>query len=468
MAGLVTRRISLGFASSRTLDHSQKRRATPADTHVFHDFVPQLQTPRAIPSIPTPTRVTPAAMVSAAAKSFSQLGLAILAYMLGVTLIITLLPFQFRRPETWRVMMTGDAVDIVANVLMFVPLGFLYRLGTRHHARHTTLRVLWIGAIVSSAIESAQLFEIERYTSPLDIGTNALGAWFGALAADHAASRLREGDAMVGRFSLELPLMGLIYLIIPLLWLNALAAGSDAFHASLSVLVAVFGASILGGLQRGHFGPDRSVAPQTTAAATMVWYVAGTFPLLPREPGVVAIGAAVAGLLAWRRGAVGYPGEGIERRYEVPVLRSALPAYVAYLAILGASPLLGGVGAWSLGLGFPGVATEWTKVEILRLLELVAAFTLLGYMIAEFRGRVLERYADAFPRLVTWTSGACLAIEMARGFDAGRGASLARALLLLAASLYGGWLYYLQRAHIRHLLGTERGRPGGPARVSAC
>ncbi|MBC7896038.1 MAG: VanZ family protein [Cytophagaceae bacterium] len=397
-------------------------------------------------------------MVSAAAKSFSQLGLAILAYMLGVTLIITLLPFQFRRPEQWRVMMTGDAVDIVANVLMFVPLGFLYRLGTRHHTRHTTMRVLWMGAIMSSAIETAQLFEIERYTSPLDIATNALGAWLGALVADLAATRLREGDAVVGRFSLELPLMGLVYLIIPLLWLNALAAGSDPFHASLSVLVAVFGASILGGLQRSHFGPDRSVSAPTTAAATMVWYVAGTFPLLARVPGIVAIGAVVAGVVAWRRGAVGHPGQGLERRYEVPVMRSALPAYVAYLAILGASPLLGGVGSWSAGLGFPGVATEWTKAEILRLLELVAAFTLLGYMMAEFRGRVIARYREAFPRLLVWTGMACLSLECVRGFNAGLGASGGRALLLLAASLYGGWLYYLQRSHITQLLGVDRDR----------
>lgn len=426
---------------------------------------PLLPTPRSIPSLPTSAPPTPATLVSAASKSFSQLGLAILAYVLGVTLIITLLPFQFRRPEQWRVMMTGDAVDIIANVLMFVPLGFLYRLGTRHHARHTTMRVLWIGAIVSSAIETAQLFEIERYTSPLDIATNALGAWLGALAADRVATRLREGDAVVGRFSLELPLMGLVYLIIPLLWLNALAAGNDLFHASLSVLVAVFGASILGGLQRSHFGPDRGVAAQTTAAATMVWYVAGTFPLLARAPGVVGVGAVVAGLLAWRRGAVGYPGEGIERRYEVPVLRSTVPAYVAYLAILGASPLLGGVGGWSASLGFPGVATEWTKVEILRLLELVAAFTLLGYMLAEFRGRVIERYGEGFPRLLAWTGTACLAIELVRGFDAGHGASVARALLLLTASLYGGWLYYVQRSHIRHLLGAERERGVG-SRVS--
>jgi glycopeptide antibiotics resistance protein len=381
--------------------------------------------------------------------------LAILAYMLGVTLIITLLPFQFRRPEQWRVMMTGDAVDIVANVLMFVPLGFLFRLGTRHHARHSALRVLWIGALVSAAIESAQLFEVERYTSPLDVATNALGAWLGALLADRAGAHLREGDAMIGRFSLELPLMGLVYLIVPLLWLNALASGSDALHGALSVLVAVFGASILGGLQRSHFGPHRGVRARATALATIAWYVAGTFPLLPAFPLIVVVGGVVAALLAWHRGTVGYPGEVDERRYEVPVLRSATPAYVAYLMLLGASPLLGGTAAWRMELGFPGEAAVWTKVQILRLLELVAAFTLLGYMIAEFRGRVVERYGRAVPRLAAWTGAAGAMIEGLHGFASGHGASLVRWLLLGVAGLYGGWLYYLQRSHIRHLLAVS-------------
>ena len=380
--------------------------------------------------------------------------------MVGVTVIITLLPFRFAWPHAWRVLLTGNVVDVVANILMFVPLGFLYRLGTRHHRRHTALRVLWIGAIVSSAIESAQLFELERFTSPLDVATNALGAWLGALASDRAAYRLREGDAIVGRLSLELPLMGLVYLMVPLLWLNALAAGGDQVHAGLSVLVAVFGASILGGLQRCHFGPDRGVRPRSTGVATCLWYAAGAFPLLPQAPWVVAAGGVAAGALAWVRGAVGAEGHVRERRYEVAVLMSAVPAYATYLAVLGGWPVVEAAGPWSAGLGFPGVAAEWTKLEILRLLELVAAFTLLGYMVAEYRGRVIAGFKQAFPRLFLWSVAVSLAIEGLRGFHAGHGASGARAAVLLSASLYGGWLYYLQRSHVMQLL-SERPLPNG-------
>ncbi|MGQ0649402.1 MAG: VanZ family protein [Gemmatimonadaceae bacterium] len=374
-----------------------------------------------------------------------------------MTLIITLLPFQFAWPSTWRVMLTGDGIDIGANVLMFIPLGFLYRLGTRHHQRHSALRVLWVGALLSAAIESAQLFEVERFTSPLDVATNALGAFVGAVASDRTAERLRAGEGVVGRLSLELPLMGLVYLILPLLWLNGLASGDSTGHAGLSLLVAVFGASILGGLQRCHFGPDRAVKARQTALATVAWYVGGAFPLLPNAPGVVAGGGILAGLLAWWRGSgsVGPDATGVERRYEVTVLRSALPAYVAYLVLLGVSPLMAGIGPWSAGLGFPGTAMDWTKLEILRHLELVAAFTLLGYVLAESRGRSHPEFSTAFRRICLWSLGAAASIELFRGFHVGHGASVTRLTMLVGASLYGGWLYYLQRAHVQQLLGRR-------------
>jgi VanZ family protein len=391
----------------------------------------------------------------------TRLGLALLAYMLAVTLIITLLPFQFDRPERIRVMLTGGPIDVVANVLLFIPLGFLYRLARRNAHRHSALQVLWIGAVVSMGIESAQLFEIERYTSVLDVTTNALGAWIGALAFDQASLRARVDGRLIGRLALELPLMGLIYLLIPLLWLNALSSGGQLERGAMSLLLGVFGASLLGGMQRHHFGPSRALDPRVTAGAATIWFLSGGFPSLPTRPLTFIAGAVTVAALAWWQGRRPIALAAANRRFEVPLLSSAAPAYAAYLVLITVAPLLGGTAAWSIGIGFPGIASEWTKMEILRFLELVAAFTLLGYMVAEYRGRIVEAYRDALPRIGAWGLAAMLIGEAARGYHAGHGASFARGVVLLAATLYGGWLYYLQREHVVEVLATDSARGRG-------
>ncbi|MEO7964390.1 MAG: VanZ family protein [Gemmatimonadaceae bacterium] len=394
--------------------------------------------------------------VGDSAESGAKLGGALLGYMLGVTLIITLLPFQFDWPSHWRVMYTGDVIDIVANVLLFLPLGFLYRLARRNASRHSTLTILWIGALLSMAIESAQLFEVERYTSVLDVATNALGAWIGAMSVDRFASRLRIDGTLIGRLSLELPLMGLVYLLIPLLWLNALASGAQVERTFLALLLGVFGASILGGMQRHHFTPASALGARQMAFGAAAWFLIGGFPGFAKRPFAFAAVSVLIAALAWWRGSRPFVATTQNRRFEVPVLQSAAPAYAAYMALLTVAPLLDGVGRWQLGIGFPGVATEWTKMEILRFLELVAACTLLGYMVAEFRGRVVALFRDALPRLVIWGVAVTVAGEFARGWHAGHGASAARGVVLAAALIYGGWLYYLQRSHVVRLLGDKR------------
>jgi hypothetical protein len=123
--------------------------------------------------------------------------------------------------------------------------------------------------------------------------------------------------------------------------------------------------------------------------------------------------------------------------------------------VLVVSPLLPEAGSWKGRLGFPGVAPS--PVETAQLLELCAAFTLVGYMAAELRGRDVMHYRDALPRLIAWAMGLALAAETARGFEL-HGASLIRGVLLVATCLYGGWLYYLQRDHVIALVARKRAR----------
>ncbi len=375
--------------------------------------------------------------------------------MLVVTLIVTLLPFQFHWPRQWNVRVDGPALDIAANVLLFAPLGFLYRLAFR---QGSALRVLWIGALLSTSIEAAQLFASTREASLVDVAANTLGAWFGALAFDAAARSGKADGRLIGWLALELPLMALTYLLVPLLWVSALAGGGG-LRSIMPILPGVFGAILLGGLQRNYFGPRGVAEPRHTAAFAATWFLCGAFPLLSRHPLYLVCGVAAVGALCWGLARRPLHDTGSSRRFEVPLLKEAAPVYATYLLMIVALPLRSGVGDWTFSIGFPEVVSN--RLEILRLMELLAAFTLVGYMVAEFRGRSDVRYGDAASRLLAWGVVLALATEVTLGYQRGYGASPARGMLLVGTVLYGGWLYHLQRAHVVRLLsGSARDAQG--------
>jgi hypothetical protein len=358
------------------------------------------------------------------------------------------------------VKLAGDALDFVANVLLFIPLGFLYRLtvpGTRWAG---TRYVLGVGAAMSLAIETVQLFQPSRQTTLLDVVANTCGMGLGAAAFERIARLHRIDGRLIEWLALELPLMALVYLLVPLLWVNTLALGGEWPRLTGTLLIGAFGATVVGGIQRYYLGPSGEAQPRDTAGFTAIWFVAGAFAMLRFEPAVLVGGALVLACLCWLLGAWRTAETGANRRFEIGLLRSAAPLYGAYLALIVAAPLVDARGAWHFQLGFAGTTSN--RLEILRLLELTAAFTLVGYMVAEMRGRAATRYAQTLPRLLAWGVSLALAVQVAHGFHPDLGGSLAHAMLLAAATVYGGWLYHLQRAHVvQHLAASRpRVRPG--------
>ncbi|HYC44010.1 MAG TPA: VanZ family protein [Burkholderiales bacterium] len=386
------------------------------------------------------------------ADTGARLGMALLGYMLAVTIFVTLVPFRFEWPSEWRVLVSGGRADIVANVLLFIPLGFLYCLSAPVSRPRSILHVVAAGLIASAMIETLQLFEPQRRAALSDVVANAAGAWLGAVVFDRLARSLRPRDHLLGWLALELPLMGLIYLLIPLLWVSSISSNDDPWRAAVTLSIGLFGAILLGGMQRHYFGPARASDAAETGVFAAIWLLAGTFPLLAWHP-IHVIGAAVfTGMLCWWLGRRRVSGSG-NRRFEVPLLKVAARAYAVYLVMAILVPLRAGTEPWTLFLWFQSHADH--RNEILRLLELVAAFTLVGYMNVEFRGRDVMLYKEALPRLLGWGLGLAFAAQVARGFQPGYGASVAAGGILVAATLYGGWLYHLQRAHVMRLLSAS-------------
>ncbi len=119
----------------------------------------------------------------------------------------TLLPFQFQfgsaalRSKThwvnWdpRTLTTGEPTpltDLVANVLFFMPLGFIGVHGQRRRrSAELVFRSAFAGFMLSAAVEIAQFFTPDRNPATSDVITNTLGAALGAMLAVWARTRLQ-------------------------------------------------------------------------------------------------------------------------------------------------------------------------------------------------------------------------------------------------------------------------------------
>ena len=79
--------------------------------------------------------------------------------------------------------------DTAQNVMLFVPFGVLGAMALRTPVRHTAVRVALAtsaGAALSVAVETAQLFTVDRVASISDVVTNTTGTLLGATVAEQA------------------------------------------------------------------------------------------------------------------------------------------------------------------------------------------------------------------------------------------------------------------------------------------
>ena len=377
----------------------------------------------------------------------------LLGYLAGITAVITLAPFRFApaaAPQlSWRV----DPSDVLGNVLLFLPLGFLFRAAVRSAAARRPLAAFASGAAASVAFEAAQLFLPGRFPSPVDVLANGAGAGLGAFAHERVESRLDAG--LVRVLALELPLMNLVYLLVPLLWLDGLAAGGEAGRLVLAPLLGLVGGLVIVAIWRHHLGGLVGRTPAALAALAGCWYAVGAFPGLARRPGLLLAGTVVIALIVWL--AAGRPAvTARDRRFELPTLRRVWPLLGGYLLLSALWPLPWTARAWHGAWGLLALGDMPGVVPMLRALEYLAAFTLLGYTVAEARGRLVEPPG----RLALWVAAVCLAaaavLEGLRGFHPAHGASGLAWLLAGAAGLYGGFIYRRQLATVRALLAGSR------------
>ncbi|HKU39575.1 MAG TPA: VanZ family protein, partial [Polyangiales bacterium] len=133
----------------------------------------------------------------------------LLAYVVGMAALATLWPFEFR-PFAGHWIAESTVEDVLLNLGLLAPAGFLWRIAQPGRRLVASLDALALGALLSALLESVQLFLPARCASPTDVFMNAVGAWAGACL--HDALRRRYADAWLVRVCLTLPLTKLLYL----------------------------------------------------------------------------------------------------------------------------------------------------------------------------------------------------------------------------------------------------------------
>lgn len=346
-------------------------------------------------------------------------------------------------PERVRFTFDSDLNNAISNILLFLPIGFFYRLSTRKRG------ALLIGTIISISIELLQIFIPARTPSIVDILTNAVGAGIGAAFNDFISSRIAISKGTVGRLRLETPLMGLVYLLTALLWTNSMALANEPNRVLLTTLLGICGAVVLSDLFRHWWEKvDYRISSYASLSAG-IWFLLGISPSL-RQPGpslIIGLGIMIlAGILTI------LPQRSTERRFEQATLKKVLPIFAFYLTLLALWHPFRSLTDWHWSIGFTNQITETSMSVLMPRIEYLVAFTVLGYLFAEWRGRAEIPLQQDLPRLFISGIGAIVVLEIFVGFQVGSGASVARSMMAIISALFGGTIYHLLRAHIRFLL----------------
>ena len=378
-------------------------------------------------------------------RTGQRLAAAVLGYIVLLIFLLTWNPFYLAQPDNLNLSLHIGPRDAIRNIILFLPVGFLYRL-----TRGSGAGAILLGLGISAIAEVGQLFMPARTPSFIDLGMNTLGSWLGAILHDLFASRIAMSPRLVGNLALEVPLMGLLYLLVPLLWVNRLIT-DDLSRWLLTGMIGACGAIVLSDTFQQWWGSPRFRSLGRVAIAAATWFLVGMGPSLISQPRFGFMSLAAITILTTSLAAIPRPAS--DHRFERATLIRLIPIFIMYLFFSALWPPFQPMQPWHGVFGL----TDQPVVEDVRinfrLLEHLATFTVLGYIAAEWRGRAELSWRRDLPRLLIIATISTLILEGLIGFQSGPGASLLRAIIAIGGALFGGAIYHLQRDHVRFLLG---------------
>jgi VanZ family protein len=234
---------------------------------------------------------------------------------------------------------------------------------------------------------------------------------------------------------------------------NRLVPGDPLTRWLLTSLIGVCGAVVLGDVFQQWWGQVNLRSLWRVALAAGIWFFVGIGPSLLSHSllgftslgGIAILAAALAAI----------PKASSNRRFERATLTRLVPGFILYLIFQALWPFFQPIIAWHGSFGLlDHNPQEDIRVNI-RLIEHLAAFTVLGYILAEWRGRAELSWGRDFPQLLLLGMFSAVTLEILVGFQPGLGASFVRLLIATCGAVFGGILYHFQRDHVRFLLGRS-------------
>ena len=210
------------------------------------------------------------------------LGAGLLLYILVVTLLFTLAPYDYSFTNLNRLnnFFGWEIKDSIMNIILFIPIGFLLFpiLPEGKKYFYATL----FGFLFSSFIELNQIFIPTRSPGFNDIVTNSVGTLIGSLGHQYIQKYVRAKSETL--LHLGIPVMNIVFLMIPFLWLSSFAAGYEVDRLWLLLLLGIIGAVLVSEIYINRI-PDKSFVYLILFSFLLsTWYLISIFPALVKYP----------------------------------------------------------------------------------------------------------------------------------------------------------------------------------------
>jgi hypothetical protein len=106
---------------------------------------------------------------------------------------------------------------------------------------------------------------------------------------------------------------------------------------------------------------------------------------------------------------------------------------------------------WQMNQGLQSLVFDEHILLTFRFVEIIAAFTLLGYIIAEMRGRKNEAVENTLGWTFFIAASSAILIEIVKIYPSVDRISILSIIIISAASVYGAVIYRLHLSAIEHL-----------------